>query len=187
MTMHPTRFPYLQIGFHLLEIIVSVLVLSIGITGVLKLQIVAMQTGQHVYFYSEAQLLAVEIAEIISAPIMSKARPNDSPLLKVDFQATRDQINSNQLCFQTDCNPEQLASAYLAEWLNRLTNTLPDARAKICLDDVPWDDTTNDFTWDCVATGNGASAVIKLGWAEKSDGATETAPRLILPVASQLN
>jgi len=174
-------------GFSIIEVLISIIILSIGITGLVKLELSAVKISQKNHRYSAALILANEMAEKMSGNHTSTDDPFASPFLKVDFNTATDKIDSVQSCFDKTCTAEQVASANIAEWLKKISRALPGVRAKICLDDAPWEDRKNSYVWECQTAGNKPSAVIKLGWVEKDSAQTDLAPRIALPVTSYLN
>lgn len=169
-------------GFSLIEVLISILILSFGIFGAMKMQLHSIQTSQHSNFYSTAMALASDIAE--------KMRSNQttSPnYLNVNFQSGKDNSDYRETCHDGDCSPNELANATISEWIQQIDILLPNARAVICRDSSPWNSGTNSLTWDCESAEDNASVVIKLGWAGQSDAhaGTEVSPppRIALAVA----
>jgi type IV pilus assembly protein PilV len=152
-----------------------------------RLQLSAVQISQQNNRYSAALILANEIAEKISGNRASTLDSFNNPFLAVDFNASTDKIDSTSNCYETTCTTEQLARANIAEWLKKTSSALPEVRAKICLDDMPWEEEKNSYTWECQTTGSSPSTVIKLGWTEKKAPETSLAPRISLPVPVHLN
>jgi len=116
-------------------------------------------------------------------------RSSSSLFLKVNFQASQDNIESAATCFNVNCAPEQMAQSEIAEWLQQIRTALPNVRALICRDDAPWDSGNQRLTWNCAASGSKSSAVIKLGWTEKNEalqteqtGSVIPPPRLAIAV-----
>jgi type IV pilus assembly protein PilV len=126
-------------------------------------------------------LLAHEMADKMRAN-PEQFGPASSPFLKVNFQAAKDSVPASGGCFNTDCNPSQLAAADIAEWLENISSRLPNGRAKICLDDEPWNEQSQSYAWDCKSSGEQSSVVIKLGWADKTDQSQIAAPKIVIPV-----
>jgi len=151
-------------GFSLIEVLVSILVLSFGIFGAMKMQLHSIQTSQQSNFYSTAMELASDIAEK-----MRSNQINSSPYLYVRFQSGKNHSEFSNNCHAADCSSDQLANTDISEWLEQIDSALPNASAVICRDSSPWNSDTNSLTWDCASADDNASVVIKLGWAEQSD------------------
>lgn len=102
-------------GFTLLEVLIALVVLSIGLLGIAALQGVGLRSSHGAYLTSQASLLAYDMADRI------RANPAGYP----------DDIN-----FPTDC-PEPplpdapLAAADLAEWSCSVENLLPQGSGSI--------------------------------------------------------
>jgi type IV pilus assembly protein PilV len=82
-----------------------------------------------------------------------------------------------------------LAEFGVYEVQSRIKLLLPQGRVKVCRDALPWDASSNKYTWDC-HTGSGiAPIVVKLGWRELQDGMPAgdrpaTNPQLVMLVQS---
>lgn len=68
----PTRSGHRQAGFTMIEVLITVLVLSIGLLGLAALQATGLKESQMAYMRSQAVLLAYDMADRIRAnPIQS--------------------------------------------------------------------------------------------------------------------
>lgn len=181
-------------GFSLIEVLISILVLSFGIFGAMKMQLHSIQMSQQSNFYSTAIELASDMAERMRRnhgqlhPANSSS--NTNPSLNIHFQSGESTPESTGLCHHINCSPDQLANADIVECLQRIDTALPNARAVICRDSSPWNSSTGKLNWDC-SDDDHASVVIKLGWSEQNNVEENTeanpAPRFALAVAPFLN
>jgi len=177
-------------GFSLIEVLISILVLSFGIFGAMKMQLHSIQMSQQSNFYSTAIELASDMAERMRRNHDQLRPANSSPFLNIHFRSGEGKPESTDLCHNTNCSPDQSANADIVEWIGQIDTALPNARAVVCRDSSPWNSSTGSLTWDCAADDN-ASIVIKLGWTEKNnveENAEENlAPRFAIAVAPYLN
>lgn len=155
-------------GLSLIEVLVSILVLSVGVMGTLRMQLNSIQTAQQSGFYSTAMELASEMAEIL--------RSNPAQLqqqLPIHFQSKK---NSTEFA-QTWDEP---VSTEVSTWIKRIDMAIPNGRAVICRDSAPWDSDLGSLKWDCTSAGESSdtttSIVIKLGWLERNDTEPTTVP-----------
>ena len=177
-------------GFSLIEVLISIVVLSFGIFGGVKMQLHSLQMAQQSNFYSTAVELASDMAERMRRnheqlhPAGSS--PDVSPFLTINFQSGDGIPESTDLCFNADCSPDQSANADIVEWLQHISAALPNARAVVCRDSSPWNSSTGSLTWECTDDDH-ASVVIKLGWASHNNLEESTvanpAPRFAVAVA----
>lgn len=174
-------------GFSLIEVLISIVVLSFGIFGAMKTQLLSIQMSQQSNFYSTATELASDMAERIRR---NPHQANSSPFLNIHFQASDGIPESTDLCHHNSCSLDQSANADMVEWMQNIATALPNARAVICRDSSPWNSSTGSLTWDCSGDEH-ASVVIKLGWAEhhsvEEHAGANPAPRFALAVAPFLN
>ncbi len=145
-------------GVTLIEVLVAVLVLSIGLIGLAALQANALQANHSSYMRSQATNLAYDIAD--------RMRTNREAALDGDYDTDFDDDEQTDGICNDDLNPSGgLASQDLAEWKNALLCTLPSAQASVSRsgdtftitvrwqedridddDDAPADGYTEDFT-----------------------------------------
>lgn len=157
-----------QAGFSLIEVLISVLVLSFGIFGALKMQLNSMQVSQQSGFYSTGMELASEMAEILRG----NQQQVQQQILPIHFQAAK---TSSTITGSSN----EIGSDMVA-WFDRLDAAVPNARAVICSDSA----NSNSLTWECASSeaSNNSSVVIKLGWSEQSDTHANPPPRIAMAV-----
>jgi type IV pilus assembly protein PilV len=158
-----------QTGFTLIEVLVSVLVLTAGIIGTAGLQLTALRTAQQTAYQTAAIQLVSEIADKMRAN-SGHFRHDDevNPFVDLEYEAAVDPLPSMvKACHAADCNAEELANFEIDEWKSRISAALPGGRIRICRDEHPWDTSTGRFKWDCTPAPDDtkiSSLVIKIGW-----------------------
>lgn len=170
-------------GFTLLEVLVSVLVLSIGLLGLAGLHVTALRNSQSSYFRSVATQLAYEMAD--------RMRANAQGIRDGNYN---NGAGTNDNCETGACTPAQLAGYDITQWRNALSGKLPDTRTAnandylrtgltggtvgvVCIDSTPDDGTApanyaSTASADCDGTGtnrNGPYA-IKIWWDDERTG-----------------
>ena len=182
-------------GFTLIEVLVSVLILSFGMLGLVGMQAFALQSNREARLYSQGINYARELAEMMRGNNqVSIARlAADNPYL-TDSLTPPD--NTCLTVGSEACDTaKDVAEAQMHDWLSRLDAALPGARVAICFDSAPYDATTGQPVWDCTAgsTGNEEIAVIKIGWTmraldtSQNDAnalvrAANNPPQIVIPV-----
>jgi type IV pilus assembly protein PilV len=182
-------------GFSLVEVLISIIVLSFGLLGMVGLQATALQSNRDAKLQSIAVNLARELAEVMRNNkdiALSSTSPyfgdfNSSPLAPASTSYCLNVATSTTACASTT----EIASAEMTEWLSRVDSELPGAHVTVCSDSAPFD--SNGIPqWTC-GTGSGASTVIKIGWTRastdrKSTNGTPleraTLPSVVLPVTA---
>ena len=185
-------------GFSLIEVMVALLVLSIGVLAILTLQLVSLRTTRDTLLQSSALQLATDIAEQV------RASAGSSDMLEqfsqLDYLATSLVSEGGGDCYGVDstCTPAQIAAAAMREWCHRLREMHPGGRLKICRDTSPWQASSKSMRWECSDLANAGSADgamaplwIKLGWPAVSALPSPSAshivnatPQLVLPIAA---
>ncbi|MBS68395.1 MAG: type IV pilus modification protein PilV [Pseudomonas sp.] len=109
-----------QRGATLIEVLVAMLVLSIGLLGLAGMQMTALKSNQSAYYRSQATVLAYDIID--------RMRANRTDALNGVY----DIALQNQAC-DPDLSPSgSLADKDVAEWLNSLSCLLsPDAQGSV--------------------------------------------------------
>jgi len=119
-----TRSPIAPNGFTLVELLAAVVVLSIGLLGIAKLSLGAMQSNGSAYMRSQATELVQEIVDDMRANqpwavtggynIAYGANPGASPD-----------------CVHGSCSAAQIGTYDLSRWTNRLTTLLPLGQGQV--------------------------------------------------------
>lgn len=181
-------------GFSLLEVLISIIILSFGLLGMVGLQAAALQANRDARLQSTASSLARELAEMMRGNKDVGLLTTANPYLG-DFTSpvtpTTESYCLNVATGTTACaSNTAIADAQMTEWLSRIKSELPGARVKVCVDSAPFD-SGGIPQWNCTSTGTGATTVIKVGWTRGStdrsaSGAAAlnraTTPAIILPI-----
>lgn len=93
------------LGFSLIEVLVSLVIVSVGVLGVASLQIQSLQQNREAFFRAEATYLANGIMDRIRA---NSQQVYSLPINSAPVSATT--------CLLTNCNSAEMASFDLAEW-----------------------------------------------------------------------
>ena len=184
-------------GFSLVEVLISIVILSFGMLGIVALQASALQANREARLQSVASNLARDLAEMMrSNKAISVLTGTANPYLG-DFNnpngATPLAPATAAYCLSvgvTACVlPLDIANAQMTEWLARVDSELPAARVVVCSDSSPFD-ASGLPQWVC-GTGAGANLVIKLGWTRGSTNRTNTGaaafdradvPSIVIPI-----
>ncbi|MRI33721.1 type IV pilus modification protein PilV [Endozoicomonas sp. OPT23] len=136
-----------QKGFTLIEVMVAVLILSIGLLGMAGLQVLSMQSSTGALQRSQATMLAYDLAERI--------RRNRDGALNGDYDRVIKTTNNEQdsaptspACILAGCTSTELAEQDIREWLDNIIDvtgigndgnnwqpTLPESTAVLIQDD----------------------------------------------------
>jgi type IV pilus assembly protein PilV len=158
-------------GFSLIEVLISILILSFGALGAVALQLSALRTTQQSAFHTSAVHLANDLAEKIRVNhLQSKAAAN--PYL-FSYDANSDGTPGATSCYTQNCDSAALAAADIAEWKNQLSTALPGGRVIVCRDSAPFHAGKQRLQWNCSGTAD-APITIKIGWRSKNpDGSAD--------------
>ena len=180
-------------GFSLVEVLVSIVILSFGLLGMVGLQAGALRNNRDARLQSVAVNLAREMAEMMrgnKAVAVLPAAPANPYLGVFSGSALVPATQSYCLAASTACaTPGDVASAEMTEWLARVSAELPGARVTICSDSAPYT-AAGLPQWPC--TGGTDMIVIKIGWTRLTTDTSRAAaarvdaagaPSVVVPVS----
>lgn len=184
-------------GFSLIEVLVSIVILSFGLLGMVGLQAAALQSNRDARLQSVAGTLARELAEMMRGNALVAILPAGatnpylgnfaSPLTPTTANYCLNMASGTTAC----ANGTAVAEAQMTEWLARVDDALPGARVSVCADGTPYN-AQGLPQWAC-APGAGVrpNTYIKIGWTRGSTDRSATgaaaldqasAPTVILPI-----
>ena len=105
-------------GTTLLEVLISVLVLSIGLLGVASLQMYGLRYNQSAYLRSQATILAYDIVDRM------RSNPNGVAAGYYNSISTSS-LPTDPACISTGCTDQQLAAHDILEWGNYFVGSQP--------------------------------------------------------------
>ena len=172
---YPSSYVRQQAGFSLIEVLISVIILSFGLLGMVGLQAAALQGNRDARLQSTAVSLARELAEMMrgnkNIALLAAANPY------LGSFTTPLTAPTPTYCLNvaaTACaNPTAVANAQMTEWLARVDAELPGARVDVCIDSAPFN-SSGSPVWNCTTTGTAATTVIKIGWTRASTNRSAT-------------
>ena len=152
----PVRL-HAQWGTTLMEVLVSMLVLSFGLLGMAGVQSVSLRNNQSAYYRTQATMLSSDIIERMRA---NKIGVGNDAYDDVAGGATA-------ACFTTaGCTPNQMAAQDIATWDAAVAAALPTGSGVVCIDS-----TGNDGTAAAPACdGVGNIYAVKIFWDDNRDG-----------------
>lgn len=162
-----------QGGFSIVEVLVAIIILSVGMLGAVGMQATAMQSNKEARNQAAATTFARELAEKMRGnhTIAIKTDPDENPYVFDETLNINDTIPTPTVnCFKDGCPTVKDAATWdVADWQGRVQATLPTPRVKVCFDQTPFD-SAGKPQWDC--TDDGDIAVLKMSWTRKNTAGT---------------
>jgi type IV pilus assembly protein PilV len=157
-------------GFTLIEVLISILILSIGIFGILAIITVSLQLNSSSVYRTIAAQQAYAMAEVLRAN--PTAIGTASAASAVSFSAPG-AIVDNTLCFQSlgGCPRNAYITTSIWLWQQQLASVLPNGQGTVCLDSTPNDGTPAN--WQCDGAVQ-APYVVKICWNESRIAASSS-------------
>lgn len=111
-------------GFSLVEVLIALVIMSVGMLGIAGLYVESMQAGRTSSFRHNAVTIASDVADRIRA----------NPAGAVDYEGVGG--NNNCVLGNVDCNPQQMAANDIDLWKTQAAATLPTGDVTITFDDT---------------------------------------------------
>ena len=160
----PGRFRRSEAGFTLIEVMIAVLVLSIGLLGLAGLQVTALQNNQSSFTRSQATALAYDLAD--------RMRANVPGVMAGFYDPAAPAINAG--CLNPGgCSVQAMARHDLAEWNAAIASNLPMGTGTACVDSTPGDG-ASEAAPEC--DGVGTQYTVKIWWDDNKDGVITVTP-----------
>jgi len=112
-----------QDGFSLVEVLIALIILSVGMLGIAGLYVQSMQAGRTSMFRHHAVTLAGDIADRIRA----------NPTAAAAYEATAGADNSC-IAMDVDCTPAEMAAQDILLWQEQASDTLPAGNVTVVFD-----------------------------------------------------
>ena len=182
-----------QYGFSILEVLIAIIILSIGMLGAVGMQATALQANKETRNQAIATTFARELAEKMrgnhTVAIRTLAVGVNPYLFDVTLPSTPVVATPATNCFTAGCPLLEDAARWdVADWQSRVQRELPTPKVKVCFDQDPFD-SAGKSRWAC--TDSGDIAVLKMSWNRKAtDGQlvftsqAESLPTLVIPLTA---
>lgn len=177
-------------GFSLVEVLVSIALLSLGLLGAAAMLLHAVRASGEAANFGAALNLVRELSEKtrLNRSVAARRDPANGYLVARWTAAAAEGETGGADCAAASaaCKPEDLARWDMQAWKRRAARALPGARATVCFDGNPWNDAAGAHAWDCEV--DGPLLVVKLGWLPRNASeaqrraAASAPPRLVLPL-----
>jgi type IV pilus assembly protein PilV len=162
-----------QKGFTLLEVLVSLLVLSIGLFGMLSIIITSLKMNSSSVYRTIASQQAYAMAETLRANPTAVGTVNAASA--VAFSSTPAAYSATCLqsvgCARGSTSANGYVQMSMRMWLDQLAALLPKGTGTVCQDSTPNDGTP--VNWQCDGTAN-APYVVKVCWDESRISASSS-------------
>ena len=108
-------------GFTLLEVLIALLIFSLGLLGMAGLMVLSVKTNQSAFLRTQATFLAQAMMDRIRANV------SQVPAYAISYPV----VGSDPCAAGASCGPAQIAAHDIALWSTQLTDSLPNASAQI--------------------------------------------------------
>ena len=180
-----------QLGFSLIEVLVAIIVLSVGMLGAVGMQSAALKSNKESKNQAAAVTFARELGERMRGnhSVGIKTVTADNPyLFDTTLTGTSSVATFSVNCFTVGCPiPKDAAAWDVADWQGRVLSVLPTPRVKVCFDKDPYD-SAGIARWAC--TDDGDVSVLKMSWTSSNTAGSLTfaastgVPLVVLPLTA---
>jgi type IV pilus assembly protein PilV len=109
-------------GFTLLEVLIALLIFSLGLLGLAGLMVVSVKTNNSAYLRTQASFLAQSMAD--------RMRANTGRIDDYNGDYDSSTVGADT-CRTVACNPDDLVARDRAVWSQQLIDSMPDPKAHI--------------------------------------------------------
>jgi type IV pilus assembly protein PilV len=171
-----STFPGHIRGVTLLEVLIAILILSVGLLGSAGLQTIGLKSNVGASQRSAATLLAYEMAD--------RMRANQVGVSGGYYKNT---TATQQSACETavGCLPQQMAQNDIYEWYQLIQTNLPNGVGYVCIDSSPMDGTGNASSTQQKCDGVGTTYAIKIWWLEDRSEANPNGALKLVSLAIQ--
>lgn len=146
-------------GVSLIEVMMAVLVFSVGLIGLAGLLITSLRSNQVGYQRTQAEFIAMGMAD--------RMRANPLGVWAGGYNSTKYPLTGTQACTKASaCTPAKLALRDQYLWSSQLTAFLPNATASIACTNGA----TPDATQLLVRPPYAGNCVMQINWTERAAG-----------------
>lgn len=128
-------------GFSLLEVLVSLVILSIGLLGIAELQLRSLKNTQDLVYRNTAIMLAQDIIQRMRSNFLESSKGLASKYMGTTGDSTALTKCTSPTASYLSCPPALMADADLYEWKTTVSNLLPNGVGTICIAKKPSDAT----------------------------------------------
>jgi type IV pilus assembly protein PilV len=163
----PMRTRSRQRGISLVEALVALVVMSVGMLGIASLYVTSLQTGRVALTRTQAVNLVNDLADRIRANSLARDAYELEPTVAFGVRrpaGTPDCVSSK------NCQPSELASIDLNDWLASFKNLLPK-------------NATGAVTYTPPAAGSPDTYVIQVAWSELGQDNSYGVRLQVIPVS----
>lgn len=159
-----------EIGFSLIEVLVSIVILAFGVISMGGLQLASLRSAQASSNFSVASTLSRDYSEMMRSNYTisnnTSTAAGANPYLFDSSLSSSYTATPTVNCKTTVCTPAQIGTLHIADWAQRIQEQLPAGRAVVCRDSTPRN-ADGTYKWACDNLGSAVS--IKIGWIDKRD------------------
>ncbi len=149
----------MESGFSLIEIMVTMFVMSVGLLGLAKMESFSMRMNHSAYLRTQGALLAQNM--------IARIRANQAGVKSLAYNGLANPARIANCLSKTGCNGTEMAQNDAFDWQILLPAILPSGQGTICIDSTPADgaDASN-----AACDGVGSLYAAKLWWNDARDG-----------------
>tara|TARA_R110002167_G_scaffold138768_9_gene326107 strand:- start:6957 stop:7469 length:513 start_codon:yes stop_codon:yes gene_type:complete len=147
------QHPFPEQGFTLIEILVAVLILSLGILGLIGMESVALKSNQGAYYRSQATILSYDLADKMRANAEGAGVAGGSTTNEYLAAIPGKGVEHANACISytgsitgSGCSPKEIAESEIFEWFKKLDAVLPGGVGSLAVNSgiqtvtISWDD-----------------------------------------------
>lgn len=152
----------------MIEVLISVLILSFGVISMGGLQLASLKSNQIAGYTSTAATLVRDYTEMMRSNIsisgINTTTAGVNPYLFDSSVTSTFTVSPPSDCRAIACTATASAQYHVADWVTRVKAQLPEGRVVVCRDTAPRN-ADGSFKWSC--DNLGSLVTVKIGWVDK--------------------
>lgn len=153
-------------GFTLIEVLVAIIIFSIGMLGLLGLTSNGLMMTYTANYTTTGAQLAYAMADSVRA----------NPVQLASYDDPGD--TSTDTCFSSGCTADQIVSTSFSQWKDTVADTLPSGDGVVCRDASPADGDPDD--WGCDNSAATSPYAVKVCWSNRTGGGGWSCYRVVI-------
>lgn len=153
-----------QHGFSLIEVLIALVVLSIGLIGMAGIQQAGVRNNHNALLHSQASMLAYEIGDMMRSN-KTEVEFGNYDIAEGDFPTASSNCASTAALDAVNCSSQEMTTFHLKRWSEHLSQRLPQGSGSIICNDID--------SGDLISCTLGSTILVKVSWTESDIGGAE--------------
>jgi len=153
-----------QTGFSLIEVLIALVVLSIGLIGMAGIQQAGVRNTHNALLHSQASMLAYEMGDMMRSN-KEQVEFGNYEITEGAFPTESSNCATTSQLAAINCSSQEMTSFHLKRWSEHLAQRLPEGTGSITCKDID--------SSDLMSCTIGSTILVEVSWTESDIGGAE--------------